>query len=73
MKSVTATITSIADIYDLETVAEGIETMDQLVEVNKLGIDVAQGYYYSKPVPKDEVLEVIENINASVASEQKAA
>jgi len=73
MKSVTATITSIAEIFDLETVAEGIETSDQIVEVNKLGIDVAQGYYYSKPVPKDEVLDVIARINASVDGNRKAA
>lgn len=73
MKSVTATITSIADIFDLETVAEGIETVDQIVEVNKLGIDVAQGYYYSKPVPVDQVLDVIESINSAVDSDRNAA
>ncbi len=73
MKSVTATITSIAQIFDLETVAEGIETVDQIVEVNKLGIDVAQGYYYSKPVPVDQLLDVIASINASVDGDRDAA
>jgi len=63
MNSVTATIASIADIYGLETVAEGIETEKQLLEVNKLGIDVAQGYYYSKPLPKDDVIATIDQIN----------
>ncbi len=63
MKSVTATIASIAKIFDLETVAEGIETEDQLAEVNKLGIDIAQGYYYSKPVPRHEVMDSIATIN----------
>jgi len=63
MNSVTATIASIADIYGLETVAEGIETEKQLLEVIKLGIDVAQGYYYSKPQPKDDVIATIDQIN----------
>lgn len=63
MKSVTTTIASIAAIYGLETVAEGIETEEQLIEVRKLGIDIAQGYYYSKPVSKHEVLDAIENIH----------
>ena len=63
MNSVTATIASIADIYGLETVAEGIETEKQLLEVIKLGIDVAQGYYYSKPLPKDDVIAAIDQIN----------
>ena len=65
MKSVTATIASIADIYGLETVAEGIETSEQLAEVRKLNIDVAQGYYYSKPVKPDQVIESIEAINCA--------
>jgi len=73
MKSVTATIASMAAIYDLETVAEGIETQGQLFEVNRLGIDVAQGYYYSKPVAKDEVLDTIASINASVVDDYKNA
>ena len=62
-RSITATIASIAEIYGLETVAEGIETAQQLSEVRRLGIDVAQGYYYSKPVMKDEVADVIANID----------
>jgi diguanylate cyclase (GGDEF)-like protein len=74
MKSITATIASIADIYGLETVAEGIETKQQLAEVRRLGIDVAQGYYYSKPVTKDQVPGVIANIDQqSVFATRKAA
>lgn len=62
-RSVTATIASIADIYALETVAEGIESGDQLNEVRKLGINVAQGYYYSKPLSKDKIVDAIASIN----------
>ncbi|MEM7258053.1 MAG: EAL domain-containing protein, partial [Pseudomonadota bacterium] len=65
MKSIAATIASIARIYELETVAEGIETDDQLNEVNKLGIDVAQGYLYSKPLRQCDVLNCIADINDS--------
>ena len=73
MKSMTESIASIAEIYGLETVAEGIETVDQLSEVNKLGIDVAQGYYYSKPLPKYEVAEAIININKFSGASSNAA
>ena len=73
MRSVTATITSIAEIYGLETVAEGIESDEQLVEVNKLGIDVAQGYYYSKPVARDEVTDAVASINRLTERSVKAA
>lgn len=73
IKSVTATIASIAEIYQLETVAEGIETKSQLEEVRKLGIDVAQGYFYSKPVSSDELPDVISNIYQMTSDIQKAA
>lgn len=63
MKSVTATIASIAKIYGLETVAEGIETEKQLTEVRNLGIDVAQGYLYSKPLTECQVINKIKTIN----------
>ncbi len=76
-KSVTETIASIARIYDLETVAEGVETTEQLLEVNKLGINVAQGYFYSRPLPKEQVIEAVARINLQALHEgseqQKAA
>lgn len=73
MKSVTATIASIADIYGLETVAEGVESDQQLKEVCKLGIEIAQGYYYSRPLPAHQVIPAIENINELSGKTNKAA
>lgn len=70
LKSVTTTIASIAAIYNLNTVAEGVENEEQLIEVKKLGIDVAQGYYYSKPVSRNEVLDTINHID-QLANNQK--
>jgi diguanylate cyclase (GGDEF)-like protein len=64
VKSVTETIVAIAKTYGLETVAEGIETTTQLDEVIRLGINVAQGYHYSKPLPKNEFIDSVAAINA---------
>lgn len=36
-------------------VAEGVESGTAPVELARLGRDVAQGYYFSKPVPADEL------------------
>ncbi len=33
------------------TVVEGVETLPQLQELERLGCDVAQGYYFARPVP----------------------
>ena len=40
----------------LETVAEGVETIDAYRALHALGCDYAQGYYLSKPLPGDELL-----------------
>lgn len=71
--SITATIASMAQVLQLETVAEGIETESQLNEVKRLGIDTAQGYFYSKPVSADAVVDTLRQINMSLDSASKVA
>ncbi len=43
-----------AQFLDLETVAEGAETLGEVEELKALGCDAIQGYYYSKPLTRDE-------------------
>jgi EAL domain-containing protein (putative c-di-GMP-specific phosphodiesterase class I) len=45
-----------AHALSLTTVAEGVETPDQLALLKDLGCDYAQGYLFSRPQPP-EVLE----------------
>ncbi len=42
---------------DMYVVAEGIETINQITALKKLGCDAVQGYYYSKPIAVDEFEE----------------
>jgi diguanylate cyclase (GGDEF)-like protein/PAS domain S-box-containing protein len=54
----TAIVTSVihlATALDLDVVAEGVETREQLAQLELLGCQLAQGYYWSKPVPPDEI------------------
>ena len=39
---------------DLETVAEGVETAEQLQCLNERRGNAYQGYYFAKPLPLDE-------------------
>jgi EAL domain-containing protein (putative c-di-GMP-specific phosphodiesterase class I) len=39
----------------LEAVWEGVETAEQAEHLRKLGCLSAQGYYFSKPVPPEQV------------------
>ena len=53
---------SVRMIHDLgcQVLTEGVETEVHIELLRKLGVDFLQGYYFSKPVPKDEFLKVIE-------------
>ncbi|WP_411340700.1 EAL domain-containing protein [Sphingopyxis sp. J-6] len=55
--AIIAAIVALAEALDMETTAEGIESLDQLDLVRKLGVSHVQGYVYSKAVAHDELLE----------------
>lgn len=47
-------VLSMARSIGLKCIAEGVETESQLKVVRETGCDIIQGYYYDKPLPKDE-------------------
>ncbi|ASM49396.1 hypothetical protein PESP_a1255 [Pseudoalteromonas espejiana DSM 9414] len=47
-------IVTIAQNLDLHVVAEGVEQANQIEILKKLNCETVQGYYYSKPLSKDE-------------------
>ena len=48
------TIVSMAHILDMQVVAEGVETREQLAILQTLGCNEVQGYFISRPVPAKE-------------------
>ncbi|MCW5647381.1 MAG: EAL domain-containing protein [Sphingopyxis sp.] len=52
-----AAIVALAEALEMETTAEGIESLDQLELIRKLNVSHVQGYVYSKPVGNAELLE----------------
>ncbi len=47
-------VVSLARSLGLTTVAEGVETEEQLLSLKSLGCDIVQGYYFSRPLPAEE-------------------
>ena len=47
-------IMKLAKNMNLETVAEGVETSEQVQRLKELDVDLLQGYYYSRPLEKSE-------------------
>jgi len=50
-RAVVETILALAKALKLKTVAEGVETTEQLTALREEGATLAQGYLFSKPVP----------------------
>ena len=46
--------TSLAHALDMTVTAEGVATIHELHELRQLGIDHAQGYHWSRPLPADQ-------------------
>jgi diguanylate cyclase (GGDEF)-like protein len=59
---VQATI-GLAHNLGLTVTAEGVEDAQSLALLDKMGCDIAQGYYFSKPLPKAELVEWINKQN----------
>ena len=49
-----AIILDIAKMLEVPAIAEGVETIEQLNLLKKIGCDIVQGYYFSKPLPANE-------------------
>jgi len=60
-EAIIKTIISIAKIFKLKTIAEGVETNEQLEFLKRNGCDYAQGYLFSKPLPFKEFTELLAN------------
>ena len=46
---------NLARTFELESVAEGIETPEQLQELVAIGADMGQGYYFAHPLDAAEI------------------
>lgn len=59
-RQVLTSVTQLAKELGMDLVAEGVERQDQLDAVKALGVDKVQGYYFSQPLPKDQVIAWVE-------------
>ena len=50
----------LADDLGLAVVAEGVETYEQCIRLQKMGCTCMQGYYFSRPLPSHEIEALLE-------------
>lgn len=66
-EAVLATVVELGHTLGVPVVAEGVETVRQLQTLTRLGVDRAQGFLLSRPVPEAEVAEAVARAVSVVA------
>lgn len=56
---IVASTISLAHNLGLQVVAEGVESKEQLVHLKTAGCDQVQGFYFKRPVPATEIVEIL--------------
>jgi diguanylate cyclase len=70
--SIINAIVTLAHNLRLELIAEGIETLDQMSMLKNMGCDLAQGYFFQRPLPCDQALEYAQKNNVRNLSRMAA-
>jgi EAL domain-containing protein (putative c-di-GMP-specific phosphodiesterase class I) len=58
--AITEAIIAMSHALSLRVVGEGAETARQVAELERLGCDMVQGFYFSPPVPAAEITRMLE-------------
>lgn len=58
-RAIVSAIISMARSLGIRTLAEGVETAEQLAYLRAQGCDEVQGYYFSRPVPSDAFFNLL--------------
>jgi diguanylate cyclase (GGDEF)-like protein/PAS domain S-box-containing protein len=60
-EAVVSAIINMATTLNLKTIAEGVETEQQWQALRLLRCDTIQGFYFSRPLPAEELSELLKN------------
>ena len=69
-KNIVNTVITMAHGMDLKVIAEGVETQQQFDLLNEMGCDEIQGYLLSRPVPADEITELLKKFETMISIPQ---
>ena len=60
VKDIIKMIINLSKVFNATSIAEGVETEEQYLFLKENGCDVIQGYYFSKPLPLEDYMKLIE-------------
>ncbi len=59
-RALVAVLINMAKVLDVQVVAEGVETAEQFSVLQQLGCDFIQGYYFSRPLAKADLISLVQ-------------
>lgn len=62
-KNILRMVTSLNKQFNKTVVCEGVENKEESDFLKSIGVDLIQGYYYSKPMPKNDFEELVAKTN----------
>jgi len=69
-RTLTRGIVTLAHALDIETVAEGVERSEQVIDLRNIECGMAQGFYFAEPMPAPEATAVL--LNDALTMESRA-
>ena len=69
-KKILSSVINMAKAIGIHTLAEGVETKEQMIFLRNIGCAMLQGYYYSKPLPKGAFEDYLRQESAAQSSAQ---
>lgn len=61
-KNITSFVIQLAKWMNLTVTAEGVETRDQVNHLKDMNCDQAQGYYFARPMPEEDYINLLKKI-----------
>ena len=62
----------LAESLGVSTIAEGVETAEQMLTLKNMGCDIVQGYYFSRPLPAEDFARFVADKKQDALQLQKA-
>ncbi len=57
--AIVSAVLEMARCLDFKVVAEGVETADQVAALQARGCDTAQGYFFARPMPPEDIFDLL--------------
>ncbi|WP_338462435.1 EAL domain-containing protein [Synechococcus elongatus IITB7] len=64
-QAIVQAIVAMAKVLNLQTIAEGVETLEQAAFLEAIGCDAVQGFFYSPPLPEAEAIAFLHRLNTT--------